>query len=206
MSAKVGLVVDEPTDLPDGTEVDLLPLDPGDWLDGADRAALDEALQQSEADVAAGRLIDAREVSFPFAGITILALSRERCESQLREAATATRRSSVCSAVLCRYLLEGECGNAGPVTRVFDGNAANVPFSIDIQESVLVEITSLGDFCGAKLYVQGIGVLEVFDLHGLKELSKNALWTVSRSAKSITLKCFPPMSGIGLHLFMRPSA
>jgi len=26
------LVVDEPTDLPEGTEVDLLPLDPGDWL------------------------------------------------------------------------------------------------------------------------------------------------------------------------------
>jgi len=26
------LVVDEPTNLPDGTEVELLPLDPGDWL------------------------------------------------------------------------------------------------------------------------------------------------------------------------------
>jgi hypothetical protein len=56
------LVVDEPTDLPDGTEVDLLPLDPGDWLDEADRAALHEALSQSDADVAAGRLVDADEV------------------------------------------------------------------------------------------------------------------------------------------------
>ncbi|MGH9346285.1 MAG: hypothetical protein ACRD26_03370 [Vicinamibacterales bacterium] len=53
------LVLDEPTDLPDGTEVELLPLDPGDWLDDADRAALHEALRQSEADVAAGRLVDA---------------------------------------------------------------------------------------------------------------------------------------------------
>ena len=26
------LVVDEPTDLPEGTEVELLALDPGDWL------------------------------------------------------------------------------------------------------------------------------------------------------------------------------
>jgi hypothetical protein len=26
------LVVDEPTDLPEGTEVERLPLDPGDWL------------------------------------------------------------------------------------------------------------------------------------------------------------------------------
>lgn len=56
------LVVDEPTDLPDGTELELLPLDPGDWLDGADRAALHQALRDSEADVAAGRLIDAAEV------------------------------------------------------------------------------------------------------------------------------------------------
>jgi hypothetical protein len=53
------LVVDEPTDLPDGTEIDLLPLDPGDWLDEVDRAALHAALRESDVDVAAGRLIDA---------------------------------------------------------------------------------------------------------------------------------------------------
>jgi hypothetical protein len=34
------LLVDEPTDLPEGTMVELLPLDPGDWLDEDDRAAL----------------------------------------------------------------------------------------------------------------------------------------------------------------------
>ncbi len=56
------LVVDEPTDLPEGTEVELLALDPGDWLDDADRAALHAALDESEADVAAGRLVDADEV------------------------------------------------------------------------------------------------------------------------------------------------
>lgn len=56
------LVVDEPTTLPDGTEVELLPLDPGDWLDDADRAALHRALAQSEADVAANRLVDAADV------------------------------------------------------------------------------------------------------------------------------------------------
>jgi hypothetical protein len=56
------LVVDEPTDLPDGTELELLPLDPGDWMDDADRAALHEALRQSGADVAAGRLVDATEI------------------------------------------------------------------------------------------------------------------------------------------------
>lgn len=56
------LVLDEPTDLPEGTEVDLLPLDPGDWLDEDDRAALHEALRESDADVAAGRLVNADEI------------------------------------------------------------------------------------------------------------------------------------------------
>ena len=53
------LVVDEPTDLPEGTVVELLPLDPGDWLDDEDRAALHQALRDSEDDVTAGRLVDA---------------------------------------------------------------------------------------------------------------------------------------------------
>ena len=56
------LILDEPTDLPEGTEVELLPLDPGDWLDETDRAKLHEALRQSDADVAAGRLVEADEI------------------------------------------------------------------------------------------------------------------------------------------------
>ena len=56
------LIVDEPTELPEGTELQLLPLDPGDWLDEADRAALHDALRESDADVAAGRLVDAEEI------------------------------------------------------------------------------------------------------------------------------------------------
>ena len=56
------LVVDEPTDLPEGTEVELLPLDPGDWLDDEDRAALHKALMDSEEDVKAGRVADAETV------------------------------------------------------------------------------------------------------------------------------------------------
>ena len=56
------LQVDEATELPEGTEVELLPLDPGDWLDDDDRRALHAALSQSDADVAAGRLVDATTV------------------------------------------------------------------------------------------------------------------------------------------------
>ncbi|NQW03960.1 MAG: hypothetical protein HQ485_08020 [Acidobacteria bacterium] len=55
------IVVNAPTNLPEGTTVTLLPLDPGDWLDAADRAALHQALGQSESDVAAGRVVDAAE-------------------------------------------------------------------------------------------------------------------------------------------------
>lgn len=53
------LILDEPTDLPEGTEIELLPLDPGDWLDDEDRAALHQALRDSDQDVKAGRLVDA---------------------------------------------------------------------------------------------------------------------------------------------------
>jgi hypothetical protein len=45
--------------LPEGTEIELLPLDPGDWLDEEDRAALHQALRDSDEDVKSGRLVDA---------------------------------------------------------------------------------------------------------------------------------------------------
>jgi hypothetical protein len=56
------LVLDEPTELPEGAVVEMLPLDPGDWLDEADRAALHDALLESNVDVAEGRLVDAEDV------------------------------------------------------------------------------------------------------------------------------------------------
>jgi hypothetical protein len=56
------LVLDEPTTLPEGTEVELLPLDPGDWMDEADRLALHNALAISDADVTANRVVDAADV------------------------------------------------------------------------------------------------------------------------------------------------
>jgi hypothetical protein len=56
------LAVNEPTDLPERAEVPLLSLDPGDWLDDADRAALHRALEASEEDIARGDLVDADAV------------------------------------------------------------------------------------------------------------------------------------------------
>jgi hypothetical protein len=56
------LKVDEPTDLPEGLEIELVPLDPEDLMDEAERAALHKALTESAQDVKAGRLIDAADV------------------------------------------------------------------------------------------------------------------------------------------------
>jgi hypothetical protein len=56
------LVLDEPVDLPEGSEVDLLPVDDGDHLDDADRARLHAALDRAEAQLAAGQSVPAAEV------------------------------------------------------------------------------------------------------------------------------------------------
>ena len=61
------LVLDEPTDLPDGEIVELVPVDEvlangGDYLDAEERAALHAELEASLAEAKAGKLIDADEV------------------------------------------------------------------------------------------------------------------------------------------------
>lgn len=55
------LVLDEPTELPDGTEVELVLADEGDDLDDADRARLHASLHRSAEQLRAGRGIDADE-------------------------------------------------------------------------------------------------------------------------------------------------
>jgi hypothetical protein len=61
------LVLDEPTDLPEGEVVELVPLDEvlargGDYLNDEERAELHRALEESIAEAEAGQLIDADEV------------------------------------------------------------------------------------------------------------------------------------------------
>jgi hypothetical protein len=54
------LVLDEPTDLPEGSEVELVAVD--EDFDPAERARLDAALERSMAQAKAGQLIDADAV------------------------------------------------------------------------------------------------------------------------------------------------
>jgi hypothetical protein len=55
------LVMDEPVDLPDGTEVDLVPADDGDALDDEDRARLHAALERAAGQFRQGQAIDAND-------------------------------------------------------------------------------------------------------------------------------------------------
>jgi hypothetical protein len=55
------LVLDEPTELPEGTEVELLAVDELDF-EPEERARLDAALELSLAQARAGKLVDADQV------------------------------------------------------------------------------------------------------------------------------------------------
>jgi predicted DNA-binding antitoxin AbrB/MazE fold protein len=61
------LKLDEPTSLPEGEVVELVPIDEvlaagGDCLDDDERKALHAALDEAEADIEAGRVISEEEV------------------------------------------------------------------------------------------------------------------------------------------------
>ena len=56
------LVLDEPTELPEGTEVTLAAVDETDDMDDAERARLHASLRRSIAQAKAGQLIDGDEV------------------------------------------------------------------------------------------------------------------------------------------------
>ena len=56
------LRLDEPIDLPDGAEVELMPIHDGDDLDDEDRARLHESLHLAEREIEAGQVVDAAEV------------------------------------------------------------------------------------------------------------------------------------------------
>lgn len=61
------LVLDEPTDRPEGEDVELVPLDEvlasgGDYLDEDERRRLHESLERGIEDVRSGRTVDAEKV------------------------------------------------------------------------------------------------------------------------------------------------
>jgi hypothetical protein len=56
------IVVDEPTDLPEGTELYVLPIRDGDELDDEERAALHAAIEEGEQELDAGQAVSEEEL------------------------------------------------------------------------------------------------------------------------------------------------
>lgn len=61
------LLLDEPTDLPEGEEIELVPLGEvlargGDYLDDEERQRLHQSIERGLEDAKAGRTVDARQV------------------------------------------------------------------------------------------------------------------------------------------------
>ncbi|MEM7244423.1 MAG: hypothetical protein AAF533_03725 [Acidobacteriota bacterium] len=56
------IIVDQPTDLPEGTVLDLVIDDEGDNLDDAERAALHESIRLAWEEVKAGDIVPAEEL------------------------------------------------------------------------------------------------------------------------------------------------
>lgn len=88
---------------------------------------------------------------------------------------------------------------------MLDRDRINVAGGVNIEQGVLVEISRLGDWRVPELDVQGICIREVLDLRALNPLSKNALCTVSPSARSTTRKTRPSASVIFAQRRIRPS-
>lgn len=56
------LVIDEPVDLPDGSEVELAVVDPGDDLDDSERERLHAALVEAQGEIERGEGLPAERV------------------------------------------------------------------------------------------------------------------------------------------------
>jgi hypothetical protein len=63
------LIVEETVDLPEGAEVDLTVVDPGDDLDDAERERLHAALLEAQSELDAGRGVSAAETLAKLRGL-----------------------------------------------------------------------------------------------------------------------------------------
>src|SRR5213593_4091547 len=100
------------------------------------------------------------------------------------------------SQLLRGNLLVRKPWNIGALAGVLDGNPANVAVSVNIQQSVLVQIPGLGDLGFFKLDVERVSILEISDLHGPGARSKKARLGLERqnlhSLRYLLFELSPP--------------
>lgn len=65
--------------------------------------------------------------------------------------------------------------NVRSLACVLNGYAADVAVLVEIENGVFVEVFRLNDFRCFELDVQSVGVLKVFNVHGVNDRSKKAL-------------------------------
>jgi hypothetical protein len=95
--------------------------------------------------------------------------------------------------------------NIRSISGMLNRHGTDVSILIEIKLRVLVEIPGLDYGCHFELNMERVRVLKILDRHGLKLLSKNALWTVSRSDSNTTRKCRLSISLIGAQHRIHPS-
>jgi hypothetical protein len=96
-------------------------------------------------------------------------------------------------------------GNIRSISGVLDRQGTDMSILIDIELRVLVEIPGLDYGCHFELNMERVRVLKILDRLGLKLLSKNALWIVSRSDSNTTRRYRFSISLIGAQRRIRPS-
>lgn len=69
---------------------------------------------------------------------------------------------------------------------MLDRNSTDVSIFIEIPKRVLVQVACLGDFRRLELDVEGVGVLEIADLHGSKEQSRKAFFAARAQEERLT--------------------
>src|SRR5438045_2266347 len=89
---------------------------------------------------------------------------------------------------LGRNLLVGELRDISARGRVLDGDRADVSRCVEIEQRIFIQIAGFGHGGLAKLNQQRVGAREIANSHGVNRRSKNALCTVSPSARRTTRK------------------
>ena len=74
-----------------------------------------------------------------------------------------------------RNLFEGKMGNIRTFSGMFNGDGANLPFLVNVDHCVFVQIPRFGHFRFPKFDVKSICVSKVFDFHGSNLRSKKGI-------------------------------
>jgi hypothetical protein len=75
---------------------------------------------------------------------------------------------------------------------VLNSNPADVAVLVDVQKGVLVQVLSLADIGYPKFDIKCVGILEILNLHGLKDRSKKTFtWNPGQGVTATEIEARP---------------